>query len=381
MLSDRILLDGTVRARTPEDTWAAIVPELPRYGISRVASLTGLDYLGLPVATAIRPASQTLAASQGKGSSPLLAAISAVMEAIELWHAEQHRTPALYGPAQDIRPPYPLAALPMKTTWHQALERMPLEWALGTGVNSGATIPVPLGLLRRSAHRTLWQPDIFRATSTGLACGNARDEALLHGLYEVIERDALFADELEGGARRTLVDPHSVRHPYCRLLVDRLVSAGVVLETAIVDNAYGIPTCLAYLWTEDYPLHFAGAGCHTDPHIALARAITEAAQSRLTCIAGTRDDLPSHEEVFDRRPPRPPAATGSSLHAWDALMVGHAPWRGSFADQAVTVAERIEEITGHEAVCLDLSAPTEPLAAVKVICPGTCSRTRRSIPR
>jgi ribosomal protein S12 methylthiotransferase accessory factor len=380
MRDETVLLDGTVRVRTPEDTWAVLAPELPRYGISRVASLTGLDYLGLPVMTAIRPAAQTLAASQGKGSSPLLAAISAVMEAIELWHAEQPRTPALYGPVQDVCPPYPLAALALKTTWHQALERVPLEWALGTGVNSGSTIPVPLGLLSRSAHRTLWQPDIFRATSTGLACGNARDEALLHGLYEVVERDALHADELEGGARRTLVDPHSVADPYCRLLVDRLVSAGVLVELAMVDNAYGIPTCLAYLWTEDYPLHFAGAGCHTDPHIALARSITEAAQSRLTCIAGTRDDLLSREEVFDTRPPRPPAATGN-LHAWDALMGGHAPWRGSFADRAATVAERIEEITGHEPVCLNLSAPTEPLAAVKVICPGTHARTRRSIPR
>ncbi|MET7621276.1 YcaO-like family protein [Streptomyces sp. NPDC005408] len=379
MLSDRVLLDGTVRTRTPEDTWASLAPALPHYGITRVASLTGLDYLGLPVHTAIRPPSQTLVASQGKGATALLAKISAVMESIELWHAEQPRTPALCVPAHDVALSYPLAALPMKPTWHQALEQVPLEWTMGTGVNSGATIPVPLGLLCRSAHRDLWQPDIFRATSTGLACGNTRDEAMLHGLYEVIERDALFADDASGGARRTLVDPQSVEDPYCRLLVDRLISAGALLELAVVDNTYGIPTCLTYLWTEDYPLHFAGSGCHTDPHIALARAITEAAQSRLTCIAGTRDDLLSREDVFDALPSRPPAT--DNLHPWDALTGGYAPWRGSFADQVATVAEQIEQVTRHEPVCLDLSAPSEPLAAVKVICPGTRSRIRRSIPR
>lgn len=378
MQCERVLLDGTVRAQSPEDTWAALAPHLPRYGITRVASLTGLDYLDLPVWTAIRPGSQTLTASQGKGADNLLAKISAVMEAVELWHAEQPMTPALSAPARDVATPYSLAALPVKV-WHEALVRVPLEWTMGTGVRSGHTVPVPLGLVQRSALRPAWQPDIFRATSTGLACGNGRDEAMLHAMYEVVERDALFTDDGVGGARRTLVDPKSVDDMYCRSLIDRLLGAHAALELVVVDNAYGIPVCLAYLWSEDYPAWFAGAGCHTNPHIALSRAITEAAQSRLTCIAGTRDDLVSHEEAFDATPPRPPAAEG--LRPWDELTADCEPWRGGFADQAHAVAARIEQVTGHEPICLDLSAPTEPLAAVKVICPGTKSRTRRSIPR
>jgi ribosomal protein S12 methylthiotransferase accessory factor len=36
---------------------------------------------------------------------------------------------------------------------------------------------------------------------------------------------------------------------------------------------------------------FHGSGCHAARGIALARALTEAAQTRLTFIAGTRDDL------------------------------------------------------------------------------------------
>ncbi|MFD9122256.1 YcaO-like family protein [Streptomyces bottropensis] len=35
---------------------------------------------------------------------------------------------------------------------------------------------------RRRAQRPTWAPDLLRATSTGLACGNTRDEALLHAL-------------------------------------------------------------------------------------------------------------------------------------------------------------------------------------------------------
>jgi ribosomal protein S12 methylthiotransferase accessory factor len=36
---------------------------------------------------------------------------------------------------------------------------------------------------------------------------------------------------------------------------------------------------------------FHGSGCHADRGIALSRALTEAAQTRLTYIAGVRDDL------------------------------------------------------------------------------------------
>ena len=36
---------------------------------------------------------------------------------------------------------------------------------------------------------------------------------------------------------------------------------------------------------------FHGSGCHPDRAIALARALTEAAQTRLTYITGIRDDL------------------------------------------------------------------------------------------
>lgn len=36
---------------------------------------------------------------------------------------------------------------------------------------------------------------------------------------------------------------------------------------------------------------FTGSGCHPDRAVALSRAVSEAAQSRLTLIAGARDDL------------------------------------------------------------------------------------------
>ncbi|MFF4010636.1 YcaO-like family protein [Streptomyces sp. NPDC001717] len=380
MISDRVQLDGTVRTRIPQETWQALARDLaPRYGISRVARLTALDSLGLPVHTAIRPASHTLTATQGKGATDLLSRISAVMEAIELWHTEQPLPADEFGSYREIVPGYPFSALPLRTD-AAGLERVRLEWTAATGLIRGVRTLVPCDTVRRRAERLPWQPDILRATSTGLAAGNTLDEAALHGMYEVIERDTLHTDDLADGRHRTLIDPASVKDPYCADLIARVLRAGAALELVHVANTYGVPVCTAYLWSEDYPLWAAGGGCHTDPHIALARAITEAAQSRLTCIAGTRDDLPVDEELLRHPAPAPHPRDPAELTPWD-VPADVPPWQGTFSEHARVVATRIEAVTGHEPLCVDLTQPEEQIHAVKVICPGTHSRTRRAIPR
>lgn len=79
---------GTHRTRSPATTFADYARLMPALGITRVANVTGLDHIGLPVYTAIRPTSRSLAVSQGKGLDAAAAKASALMESIEAWHAE-----------------------------------------------------------------------------------------------------------------------------------------------------------------------------------------------------------------------------------------------------------------------------------------------------
>ncbi|MEU6379513.1 YcaO-like family protein [Streptomyces sp. NPDC046909] len=379
-VEELVALPGTVRARAPEQTWEAVAGRLPEFGITRVADLTGLDCVGLPVWTAIRPASLTLSTSQGKGATGLLAKLSAVMEAIELWHVEQPLPVAARGPAAEVAPDCPLAALPLTVPYPaRILARMVWEWTPGTGLVGGEKMLLPVDLVRRRAQRPEWSADLLRATSTGLACGNTRDEALLHALYEVVERDVLYRDGQSGGRRRTLIAPGTVDDPHGREVIDGLMAAGMALEMALVDGPHELPVCLAYLWSEDYPVVFAGGGCHTDPSIALTRALTEAAQSRLTAIAGTRDDLPSDLSGFDNAPFRPAHTTG--LAPWPEVTDQFAAADSGFAGQVGDVAQRIARVNGYEPVALDLSDLACPVHAVQVVCPGARSRIRRSMPR
>jgi ribosomal protein S12 methylthiotransferase accessory factor len=80
---------GTHRIISPDDTLTRIAPRAPQIGITRLGNVTGLDRIGIPVAVAIRPNSRSVSVSQGKGLGLSQALASALMEAIELFHAEE----------------------------------------------------------------------------------------------------------------------------------------------------------------------------------------------------------------------------------------------------------------------------------------------------
>src|SRR5918998_1598968 len=90
------------RLHCASKTVAEMRSKLGRFGITRVAQVTALDRIGIPVWMAIRPNSRTLAVSQGKGLSDAAAQASAVMEAAELATAEAAHLPTRHCSAQDL---------------------------------------------------------------------------------------------------------------------------------------------------------------------------------------------------------------------------------------------------------------------------------------
>src|SRR5262249_53735625 len=94
---------GTRRAVPPQETLLRIRPLLPRAGITRLADITGLDWVGLPVYQAIRPTSRNVSVSQGKGLTRAQAQVSALMESLEGFHAERISVPAMCATVGTMR--------------------------------------------------------------------------------------------------------------------------------------------------------------------------------------------------------------------------------------------------------------------------------------
>ena len=138
--------------------------------------------------------------------------------------------------------------------------------------------------------RESWFLPTFFVTSNGLASGNTQQEAILHALYEVIERDSL-ALARTGVVRRTPIDLDTIDGTASSYVLERLRKAGATVEVFDVTGPTGISCLEARLISPSYPIFAGGSGCHLDRDVALSRALTEAAQSRLTMIAGARDDL------------------------------------------------------------------------------------------
>ncbi|MFE9023439.1 YcaO-like family protein [Streptomyces sp. NPDC007808] len=366
----KLALPGTHRAVAPETTWERIAPRLRRHGITRVADVTRLDNIGIPVFLAVRPESETLAVSQGKGASPLLAKLSAVMESIELWHAERPQVDSFSATAASLRLPYALTDLNVRVreAWTGEL-RMP--WVHARSLTDQRTVPVPLDLVRLSySGPHFWRPRLFESSSTGLASGNTFTEAALHALYEAVERDVLAAHPSATGPGRLQIAADTVQDGHVRSLLDRLGDAGVDVRLSCVPNRFAIPTFAAFVWSPLFPLVCAGSGSHLDPVVALSRAVTEAVQSRLTEISATRDDIPSDQDAWQDAGTTAGLPADPGLVSLDEALSGHGAAHADMEEELADVTRRITNVTGHAPLVVRLSDPAEPFSVVRVVCPG-----------
>ncbi|PZT77292.1 hypothetical protein DNK56_29240 [Streptomyces sp. AC1-42W] len=366
----KVRLPGTHRAVAPETTWARLKPRLRRYGITRVADVTRLDNIGVPVFLAVRPDSETLAVTQGKGASPLLAKLSAVMESIELWHAERPPLDAFTAPPASLELPYSVRDLNLRVA-EDWIEELALPWVWGRSLADDRPVPVPLDLVRLSySGEHFWHPRIFETSSTGLASGNTFAEACLHGIYEVVERDVLAAHPSRTDPVRVRVNPATIHSAHLRSLIRHLTDAGVEFEIMCIPNRFGIPTFAAFVWSALFPIVCAGSGTHLDADVALSRALTEAVQSRLTEISATRDDIPSDQDTTRDASTDPGFGAHAEGLSFEEALRGHGSSYDDMEHELAFVVRRMTDSTGHAPVVVELSEESEPFSVVRVVCPG-----------
>ena len=288
---------GMHRSVPPSKTVERAMPLLSRMGITRVANVTGLDRLGVPVFNAYRPNSKSLSVAQGKGATADAAKASAIMEAIEVFHAEEIDMPLQTGSHHALRPDNRLIdvdglAMLGGTRFDPDV---PFPWIEGVDLMQGGSIWLPFELVHTDytipkAH----DAGCFVASTNGLASGNRPIEAIVHGIYEVIERDAhtLWHLAPAGTKAKSRIDLSTVSDATNASILGKIFDAGMTIAVWDMTSDLGVPTFFCLFTDGRSGGHSgAGAGTHLDRNIALLRAITEAAQVRTNYITGARDDL------------------------------------------------------------------------------------------
>lgn len=365
-----------------EATLARLMPLLPMFGITRLANVTGLDTIGIPVVMATRPNSRALALSQGKGLTLAAAKASALMESVEGWHAERIALPLKLGSFEDLCYSHVMAdpeRLPrLADTAYTPFTQ--LLWVEGRSLSRDRGVWVPYEMVHTNYTMQMAPGSgCFQASSNGLASGNHPLEAIIHGLCEVIERDALTLWHLRDPDTQaaTRVDLETVSDPVCRDLIARFAKAGVEVGVWDVTSDVGVPTFLCRI-VQSTGAHVAtirpatGCGTHLMREIALSRALTEAAQSRLTHIAGARDDMPrsAYRQSLDTELQRSWLETirhGSPVRDFNTLPT----WDGrSLRADLDELLGRLAKAGLDEAIVVDLSRPELGIPVVRVIVPG-----------
>jgi YcaO-like protein with predicted kinase domain len=371
--------DGTHRTTSPASTIERLLPLMASMGITRIANVTGLDRIGVPVVMVVRPNARSIAVSQGKGLDLDAARASGLMEAAEIWHAERIDLPlrlCSYEELSRTQPVVDVLALPRVEDgcFGPALR---LLWIEGRDLLSNRTLWLPYEMVH--VDFTLPLPSgsgCFPASSNGLASGNHLLEAIVHGICEVIERDATTLwHRLDMPARAsTRMDLRTVEDEACREVVGRLEQAGFAVAAFETTTDVGVPAFCCAILDEGRPQAHGGigAGCHPARAIALLRALCEAVQVRMTYISGSRDDLEAKE--YQR------ATMAQRLRGLRALMrtgdggraFAEVPDRDfpSLADDLDWLLERLSAVGVREVAIVDLTRPEMGLPVVRVVIPG-----------
>lgn len=262
--------------------------------------------IGIPVWFASRPNSRGLAVSQGKGLTHDQGRLSAVMEAVETAYAERCETLVRGRASLAELEAGGRRAVPFARMLRCASETIdpdrPRFWVDGQTWRSGEPVFAPYELVGIDYRQVSpWDHETFHMSSIGLAAHSERESATLHALLEAIENDATAALEVFGYSER-LVEavPELPRTPGLVEATERLAAAGLRAGFVRLKGAIDLPVIGCFVGRDVADASgsgtavSAGFACRLRAEDAALSALLEAVQSRLTNIAGARDDIELH---------------------------------------------------------------------------------------
>jgi YcaO-like protein with predicted kinase domain len=260
-----------------------------RFEITRVANITGLDIIGVPVYSSCRPASKVISVSAGKSRDKATSRAGAIAEGIEFHTFENTRGPFMVAPFKSVeRSLLPIAKGSQWTPDTPIPQEKVKRWI------SDEPEWLPSELVWLIGRAELEQGATFQMSSNGQALGRTFWDAFLCGIYECVERDqsVLRMCSWEGlGVMPPRADLENVPNSIA-ILRDACRKAGLELYLSYCTVDIPLPVFWAILVDPHGGVgSLAGWGCDLSPEKAAERAILEAIQTRAVYISGARDDI------------------------------------------------------------------------------------------
>lgn len=218
-----------------------------------------------------------------------------------------------------------------------------------------------------------------RADSNGCAAGNTREEAILQGFMELVERDAV-ALWWYNRLKKTAVDLSSFDDPYLQELT-HYYKKKFQRDLWVLDitSDLNIPAFVAICRRDDPEAEhiLIQSGAHFDPQTAILSALTELSQSLYNAISAEQTTkIPKLSSNVD------------TLAWWRTATIENHPYLA--ADQTTDLkvqadypqnwsndlytdimhCAKVIKAKGMEILILDLTRPDVDLPVVKVIVPG-----------
>ena len=286
------------RSQKAQDVLRRLGPLLQLVGITRVAEISQLIPYGFPVFQTVRPnllfhinVGQNTGA-QGKGINAAQAKLSSLMESIESYCAEP-RVPRLVKGSYNYLKTQHVVFDP-RSFVHRYRSRVvgldePLVWTESCSLEQSTAVLVPAEAVYFPFFPGEYSTrSVFACSSTGLAAGSTYLEAIVHGLYEVIERH--YAALLEQGKLR-IERFHVENIPQLDLESFRLKASDYKIGLfAMIGSERPVLPVVCCIISTDNTL-FWGFGCCAHVETAITRALSEAWQTVATVSSGSREDI------------------------------------------------------------------------------------------
>jgi ribosomal protein S12 methylthiotransferase accessory factor len=252
-----------------------------------VPDAPGLCFVGAEVDAAAFPIAEprnAMMSASGKGTDLVQAACTCASEGTEFLSQLAWGDEAFQLGSADVLEtgldPVTVTQMLAMLGLDRAAPVPPIQWTEATRVTDGAGVLIPAGLCYRNLDQP-GQPAI--KLSSGCGAGIARDAALLHGLLELIERDAIALWWL-GGRKCRQVSVELMQTSGAAILLGELRRGTASRSTWLLDitTDIGIPTIAALSVDSETGRGLVGGFCAGLRYVdAIRNAVLELCQIEL----------------------------------------------------------------------------------------------------